>query len=731
MKINQLLQTLKLENKYDIKTKDKEKSTGETILESFKSKTDAVNSLAEKYQVNLTEKDVKEIDNFMKKADGTTDSKLQTLEVAFFKGVEINTDNLDAIHLALNETPDMEIDLLLQGEGEGPESLEDLIDNLKLPDELKSALKGYLAEGKSVEEAVRLVAKQILQDLGALNAGSAGIDLSEIEANLKGVLDSGTLETLVKAVSDLLNLMEGTEAAVSLPFDSMVQNLSLEQLLQYLKVDTELSDKITKGSDELNQRIQVLIEEIMGREVSDKTDSEGESLGDKNVKVLTAANTGGKVTLHELVNSENTNAEQETDDEASLGTSEAQGSETDASSTEGISEEALISVLEAIAGSLQSAVEAVEATFDVKTFIVETITEKSYELQQSFEASKNELVQLTDTSQDVSAESIQKAIGLLEKTMLKSEVTLYTDMHTEKKLLVLSSQLTDAKNLLNSEDQEGALKVVKAVNEALKKIEVNMNPQKLQSFATKRMEETLELLKGDDKEKPETVKQQVQMLLEIQKDTTGARSGRDVLETLRGLGLNHEMEVSEEIATKNQQVKSEWMSSNVKEILMKLMKEESADRSIEETLLSLTGQQMMNDSGQQRQQQFHFFNLPFEDDMEINNMKVYMTGKNSSGVLDANNASLYFGMNLKHYGETGVKVEIKDGSVEMTVLNDNVDVFEAAFETMKDEVSELGYPEVKIKVEAYKEVKPFALQGEIQKNERFTYDEQKGFDFKI
>ena len=102
---------------------------------------------------------------------------------------------------------------------------------------------------------------------------------------------------------------------------------------------------------------------------------------------------------------------------------------------------------------------------------------------------------------------------------------------------------------------------------------------------------------------------------------------REILETLRFLGLNHEMEVAESLEGVDDETQKDWANGNVKEILLKLMKEDAKDRSVEATeqnLMNFSGQQMMNDTGN-GQPPFYFFNLPIMDGEELGNMKVYMT----------------------------------------------------------------------------------------------------------
>lgn len=745
MKINQLLQSLKSEQKYDLKTK--EQSIGEKVLENFKSKTPGVNQLASKYQVNLSEKEVKTIDDFVKKTEGPLSDKLNTVEIALYKGININEGNLETIHSALTENPNMDVEILvpLASEKEGMsgtdgKTLDDVIDHLKLPENLKVALKTAIKEGASIEDAVKAVAKQIIDTLPEQYRGT-----------LKGVLESGELKDLADAMVSLIKDASLTPSQISAILSIGVNtdqvpelssgNLNLQsdamriqELIDAITTSEKATDDESLNQDGLLSVLKKMVSELQGNPKDSKGVSLLTSLVNNDQAVKTIISDFLKGTLGEHVQSDASNTIEGSPVEVVKENSESESNEQ--TTTPELDEATVLHALEQMLGAISQTSQAILQSFDVKTFIVETITEKSAALQADFEAAKDELINLTRTDQVPTEESVQKAINLLEKTIMKSEVSLYTDMGTEKKLLVMSGQLANAQKYLAAGDMEKAIGILKETHEQIQKIQVNMNPKKIQSFATERVKEALELLKPQDERvqsKVSTIREEVTKILDFQKDFNGGRSARDILEVLRNLGLNHEVETAETLSTKSNETKMDHINANIKEILLKLMKEDTSNRNIEETLMSLTGQQMMNDSGQNQQggQRFQFFNLPFEDDLEINNMKVYMTGNNANDALDYKNSELYFGMTLKHLGETGIKIQIKDEKVSIQVMNNHRDEISKAFIELEDEINSIGYEFDKSNFESYKSEKPFALTGEIVSSEPYKYDIKKGFDFKI
>ena len=332
------------------------------------------------------------------------------------------------------------------------------------------------------------------------------------------------------------------------------------------------------------------------------------------------------------------------------------------------------------------------------------------------------------------AGNLSKVIEKLNQIILKSDVTLFTDMFTEKKLLLMASDLDKAQELTRQGDLSKAQAIVKSAIGLLEQIKFNPSQRRVQVFAQTKIEQLTDAL-----EKPEktTVRldAHIKHQLEQTRDVQGSKMARDILETMRFLGLNHEMEVAESLENNDFENTKDWNQSNVKEILLKLMKEEVKDRPIEsaqQNLMNLSGQQMMNDSGS-REQPFYFFNLPIMDGEELGNMKVYMKGASKSQQMDWKNAELYFGVTLKASGPLGIKVKIQQQKVTLQVMGDDLSGIRGPLERVMEELESIGFSKGDVNFSSYSKDTGIVIKPQLETSksaQNFTND-GKGFDFKI
>ncbi|GKT33612.1 hypothetical protein ADUPG1_007453, partial [Aduncisulcus paluster] len=156
-------------------------------------------------------------------------------------------------------------------------------------------------------------------------------------------------------------------------------------------------------------------------------------------------------------------------------------------------------------------------------------------------------------------------------------------------------------------------------------------------------------------------------------------SARGVLELFRNMGLNHEPEVAEKLlgSGKNLEKDDDYkIKDNLKAVLLKMIEaEEQNDKrtvtATERSLNNLTGQQLMNKLETKQDTQTLFFHVPVEADGEIKDMKLYVNARKNGDALDWENSSLYFSIELKKYGETGIHLQAKDRLLSISVRNDN------------------------------------------------------------
>jgi len=148
-------------------------------------------------------------------------------------------------------------------------------------------------------------------------------------------------------------------------------------------------------------------------------------------------------------------------------------------------------------------------------------------------------------------------------------------------------------------------------------------------------------------------------------------SPRAVLETLRTMGLNHEVEVSDRLVKEQREEKA---PANLKMILLKL--EESADQRVQakDTLENLTGQQLLNKLEIKSNKQQMTFNIPITLEGEVKNIKVHVNAKKDRQKIDWKNSRLYFVIHLNKLGDTGVLVDVNNAKVNITIKNDRDDI---------------------------------------------------------
>lgn len=75
------------------------------------------------------------------------------------------------------------------------------------------------------------------------------------------------------------------------------------------------------------------------------------------------------------------------------------------------------------------------------------------------------------------AEALDKAIDRLDRTLLRSDIPLYTSMKTEKQLLTWSSELQEARRLVQEGQSGAAARIVSRVETGL--AEIRFEPAKL------------------------------------------------------------------------------------------------------------------------------------------------------------------------------------------------------------------------------------------------------------
>ncbi len=150
-------------------------------------------------------------------------------------------------------------------------------------------------------------------------------------------------------------------------------------------------------------------------------------------------------------------------------------------------------------------------------------------------------------------------------------------------------------------------------------------------------------------------------------------SPRAVLEILRGLGLNHESEMSENLGKEKSETTVK-ISQNMKSVLLKLEENTSQKVNAKEGLENLTGQQLMNKLEYKSQKQKLLFNMPIAIDNSVKNLKIQVNAKKDNQKIDWKNTTLYFVITLDKLGDTGVLVDVNNGQLNLTIKNDTANI---------------------------------------------------------
>src|SRR5690606_3435545 len=123
--------------------------------------------------------------------------------------------------------------------------------------------------------------------------------------------------------------------------------------------------------------------------------------------------------------------------------------------------------------------------------LVTTITKKLSQAAIDFKAVQRDITNSLRTAESLIRQapiqarpSLESAIKQLDNAILKSEFMLYTDMKTEKQLLQASSQLHEARKLLNRGERGQASEIIHQVRQTVEKIMFQPSEQRVKHFVS-------------------------------------------------------------------------------------------------------------------------------------------------------------------------------------------------------------------------------------------------------
>lgn len=366
-----------------------------------------------------------------------------------------------------------------------------------------------------------------------------------------------------------------------------------------------------------------------------------------------------------------------------------------------------------------------------KDYIVSTITKKLSQLGIDFKNIKRDIMRnlrnvqtLINQNQSQAKSMLEATIKRLDQAILKSDVMLYTDMATEKKLLQASSQLALARQLLEKGDTGQARKIVHEVQTVVEKVVFKPSHTRVQHFVSEK------LFQMEEAAPKQQLTQTVESSLQGVKDSP---SGRQIFEILRTIGLTYEADQANSLLSKTN---AEEASGSLKEALLKLSQsntEASQIQRAEQSLSSITGQQLLSKNDNATLQSMMFV-LPFLLKEKAEAVKVFVNSKTKKHKVDWENCSLYFLLETKRLGEVGILLSAVDRNLSVTIKNDKPDFQEKIAplaEKAKERLQEIGYSIGAIEFARLsdEEVKEEINQPAVQPAQpHFT---ERGYDFSV
>ncbi|TWI57874.1 hypothetical protein [Halalkalibacter nanhaiisediminis] len=375
-----------------------------------------------------------------------------------------------------------------------------------------------------------------------------------------------------------------------------------------------------------------------------------------------------------------------------------------------------------------------------KSIAVTTVTEKLAQMTADFKSLQRDITrnldlvnrqieQFRSQAQHHSKPLLETTIKKLDNAILRSEMMLLADMRTERQLMQASSQLHEAKKLLGKGRHQEANRIVREVQQLVEQLNFKPSETKIMHY-TAANERAL-------REAQLPSQSFTSQLNETARGPVQEGSPRAMFEMVRGLGLNRDSEVAQQLASGRDQQQQDSSQRDLKTTLLQLARGEEEGSRVQQlasqALNNVTGQQLLSRSDQQGNLQSMFFQLPFLLEKKVENLQVFVNSRNEGQQVDWENCSLYFLMETPKMGEIGIVVSATERQLSVTLKNDKAD-FQAKMEPLVEmaveKLGEIGY--------SINGIKYTHLSSETEKTEQETEKSrqqpvftEKGFDFKI
>lgn len=365
-----------------------------------------------------------------------------------------------------------------------------------------------------------------------------------------------------------------------------------------------------------------------------------------------------------------------------------------------------------------------------RNIIVTTISERLSKAALDFANVKRDLSNTLQTADHMMRQapiqaqtSLEAAIKQLDHAILKSDFMLYTDMGTEKKLLMASSQLQEARKWLAAGEFSKASEIIREVRTTVDQLIFKPSEVKVKHFVAKEMLQQEPL-----------PRQLTQGLVEPLHTLRREPTPRHALEYVRSLGLTYETDVAHRLVAGDARTTVDESVKNMLQKLIQLEGNQSTGQKAEQALTNITGQQLLSKADHSGLQTM-LFSLPILLKDQLENVQVFVKSANRNDKIDWENCSLYFLLETKRMGDVGILLTAVDRTLSITIKND-MDGFKTKMEPLAEKaqkrLEEIGYHinAIQFAPLTTPEAEKTATESESSITARPTLTE-RGYDFSV
>jgi uncharacterized coiled-coil protein SlyX len=610
-----------------------------------------------KYNVSPNPTEINCVKSFLRQGTGSLEDKLDTIRALASKGLEISPQNLRAVHEALHGQPFSDV-------------LQDLAKDLSI--ELKDILS-QTTPGSSPS---------------SFQPGAADLRLiQQVEKAIRQLIEQLTSNPQVG---------EQTEQAIKQLVEQVINNSQAsEQIEKAIRLLVE--QLTTSRPGELENAIKQLVEQMGHLQTSQQAEQVSNQRVGEAVNAPQSGESPEKATRPHIEQVTSSSA-QSTDKDYAHNLKHSHKPSSESSFLTNINPESGINTDQTDLNELW------QASPIGKDYLITEITKKLSQVAKSFTDLRREVVRnLENINRIIHASRtnaypqvkplLESTIDLLDRAILKSDLTLYTDLQTEKHLMVASSRLAEARKLLA---QGSASQAAAIVEEVKQKLEVlNWRPVINRAIHTLPKDGfNLHQLNSYS----EDIWQLRQAAAKILAPDHGARN---LFETLRALGLNHDSEVGQALTAGQSGRDQPELRENLKAVLLKLSGNQlefnlnqAAHQKMAHILDNLTGQQLLSKFESSTELQSMFFNLAVNVGGDLASVKVFINSRKERQKIDWANCNIYFLIKTKELGETGIQLTAVDSNLTLTLKNDRSDFVkhtERLVDKYTSKLQEVGY----------------------------------------